>query len=443
MAKLKSKKMRNSNFGDAVTTFFIWFIPIVIIVSFIWAQNNYITVSMSTFESESMPKKFVGYSIVQVSDLDNSSKVGKIVSKTKELKPDIIVLTGGYYDKNGNCNNSVKAVTKLAKIAPTYYVTSPDDKEDCLASTGAINVSNTLARIEPEQLTAEQFIRKNYGDDIINKAKAGDKKYSEYVKYIETELNKSSDGQMTLSLIGLTSDSTSENISVDDAQLSTEEAMQRQIDTTLEEYKETHPDATENTDSDLNALLGTDTTSSNEGETESEESTTESSSNETESSESLDSTQSSENEGTVIDTDENELKKATDALTKYDDSHYRIALLGDISKADLLNGAKLNLIFAGGTHGTSDVSQYSKGMYTIGNISLLVSGGIGKPDSGSRFLNLPEINYIRLSDGTIKQENTLERFIDKFYKGDVKTIFDNDGGFSKHTYRVNSSGEMK
>lgn len=429
MAKLKSKKMRNSNFGDTVTTFFLWFIPIVIIVSFIWAQNNYITVSMNTFESESMPKKFVGYSIVQVSDLDNSSKVSKVVSKTKELKPDIIVLTGGYYDKNGNCNNSVKAVTKLAKIAPTYYVTSPDDKEDCLASTGAINVSNTLVRIEPEQLTAEQFIKKNYGDDIINKAKSGDKKSSEYVKYIEEELSKSSDGQMALSLIGLTSDSTSEKVNVDDAQLSTEEAMQRQIDTTLEEYKETHPDATENTDSDLDALLGTDTASSNSSETGSNES--------------VDSTQSSEDEGTVIDTDENELKKATDALTKYDDSHYRIALLGDISKVDLLNGAKLNLIFAGGTHGTSDVSQYSKGMYTVGNISLLVSGGIGKPDSGSRFLNLPEINYIRLSDGTIKQKNTLEKFIDKFYKGDVKTIFDNDGGFSKHTYRVNSSGEMK
>lgn len=429
MAKLKSKKMRNSNFGDTVTTFFLWFIPIVIIVSFIWAQNNYITVSMNTFESESMPKKFVGYSIVQVSDLDNSSKVSKVVSKTKELKPDIIVLTGGYYDKNGNCNNSVKTVTELAKIAPTYYVTSPDDKEDCLASTGAINASNTLVRIEPEQLTAEQFIKKNYGDDIINKAKSGDKKSSEYVKYIEEELSKSSDGQMALSLIGLTSDSTSENVNVDDAQLSTEEAMQRQIDTTLEEYKETHPDATENTDSDLDALLGTDTASSDSSETESNES--------------VDSTQSGEDEGTVIDTDENELKKATDALTKYDDSHYRIALLGDISKADLLNGAKLNLIFAGGTHGTSDVSQYSKGMYTVGNISLLVSGGIGKPDSGSRFLNLPEINYIRLSDGTIKQKNTLEKFIDKFYKGDVKTIFDNDGGFSKHTYRVNSSGEMK
>ena len=429
MAKLKSKKMRNSNFGDTVTTFFLWFIPIVIIVSFIWAQNNYITVSMNTFESESMPKKFVGYSIVQVSDLDNSSKVSKVVSKTKELKPDIIVLTGGYYDKNGNCNNSVKTVTELAKIAPTYYVTSPDDKEDCLASTGAINASNTLVRIEPEQLTAEQFIKKNYGDDIINKAKSGDKKSSEYVKYIEEELSKSSDGQMALSLIGLTSDSTSENVNVDDAQLSTEEAMQRQIDTTLEEYKETHPDATENTDSDLDALLGTDTASSDSSETESNES--------------VDSTQSSEDEGTVIDTDENELKKATDALTKYDDSHYRIALLGDISKADLLNGAKLNLIFAGGTHGTSDVSQYSKGMYTVGNISLLVSGGIGKPDSGSRFLNLPEINYIRLSDGTIKQKNTLEKFIDKFYKGDVKTIFDNDGGFSKHTYRVNGSGEMK
>lgn len=429
MAKLKSKKMRNSNFGDTVTTFFLWFIPIVIIVSFIWAQNNYITVSMNTFESESMPKKFVGYSIVQVSDLDNSSKVSKVVSKTKELKPDIIVLTGGYYDKNGNCNNSVKTVTELAKIAPTYYVTSPDDKEDCLASTGAINASNTLVRIEPEQLTAEQFIKKNYGDDIINKAKSGDKKSSEYVKYIEEELSKSSNGQMALSLIGLTSDSTSENVNVDDAQLSTEEAMQRQIDTTLEEYKETHPDATENTDSDLDALLGTDTASSDSSETESNES--------------VDSTQSGKDEGTVIDTDENELKKATDALTKYDDSHYRIALLGDISKADLLNGAKLNLIFAGGTHGTSDVSQYSKGMYTVGNISLLVSGGIGKPDSGSRFLNLPEINYIRLSDGTIKQKNTLEKFIDKFYKGDVKTIFDNDGGFSKHTYRVNSSGEMK
>lgn len=441
MARLKSKKMRNSNFGDAVTTFFLWFIPIVIIVSFIWAQNNYITVSMNTFESESMPKKFVGYSIVQVSDLDNSSKASTVVSKTKELKPDIIVLTGGYYDKNGNCNNSVKAVTELAKIAPTYYVTSPDDKEDCLASTGAINVSNTLARIEPEQLTAEQFIKKNYGDDIINKAKAGDEKSSEYVKYIEEELSKSSsDGQMTLSLIGLTSDSTSENVSVDDAQLSTEEAMQRQIDITLEEYNETHPNATENADSDLDALLGTDTTSSDSSSSESE---TEPNSNETESNENVDSTQSSEDEGTVIDTDENELKKATDVLTKYDDSHYRIALLGDISKADLLNGAKLNLIFAGGTHGTSDVSQYSKGMYTIGNISLLVSGGIGKPDSCSRFLNLPEINYIRLSDGTIKQENTLERFIDKFYKGDVKTIFDNDGGFSKHTYRVNSSGEMK
>lgn len=198
--RLKHQRMsKHKVTQDMMITFILRFLFVAIIIGLIWAQNNLVLTKKFVFSSPDVPKNFVGYKIVHVSDLCNSSV--SITNQVKRCDPDIIIVSGGYFDTNGNSSKSVKQVEALTKIAPVYYVYGLNDPEDILSSTNAINMSNNLVELETEVLDAATFIEKAYGKRIINEANKGNEEAQAYMDYIDTKLKENAN--TTVALIGL------------------------------------------------------------------------------------------------------------------------------------------------------------------------------------------------------------------------------------------------
>ncbi len=90
-------------------------------------QNNTLQISRYSYVSEEVSEQLDGFTIVQISDLHNK-RFGKdqrrLLKKTAELEPDIIVITGDIVDSNHtNIDNALELADGAVKIAPTYYVT--------------------------------------------------------------------------------------------------------------------------------------------------------------------------------------------------------------------------------------------------------------------------------------------------------------------------------
>ena len=90
-------------------------------------QNQNIQVNAISIEFETLPEDFVGYKIVQVSDLynaefgENNEDLLKLI---KEQNPDIIVVTGDIVDsRRTNVQIARDFVNNASRIAPVYYVT--------------------------------------------------------------------------------------------------------------------------------------------------------------------------------------------------------------------------------------------------------------------------------------------------------------------------------
>jgi len=102
------------------------FIFIVSGAFFYW-QNNDVVVTKYDYINTEIPVDFDGFRILQVSDLHNK-EFGKdqeiLVSLTKEIAPDIIVVTGDLIDSN---HTDIKAamdyISQAVLIAPVYFVT--------------------------------------------------------------------------------------------------------------------------------------------------------------------------------------------------------------------------------------------------------------------------------------------------------------------------------
>lgn len=95
-------------------------------VYFFW-QNNHIQITESDYSNSKIPVEFDGFTIAQVSDLHNKS-FGKdqkyILSKLKDVTPDMIIITGDIIDRRKYDLDIALAFVKGAtKIAPVYYVT--------------------------------------------------------------------------------------------------------------------------------------------------------------------------------------------------------------------------------------------------------------------------------------------------------------------------------
>ena len=310
---------------------------VILIIVGILAQNNLVVASKFVYADSDLPKILVGYKVVHISDICNTSN--NIISLVKLEKPDIILLSGGYQDKDGSTDMTVKVVNELCKIAPVYYIYGTYDKTNCLDSTSAVNITDSSIKITSDIKDANEFIKKVYGDSIIKKASKGDTEAVQYIQYISDTL--ANEQHYSISVCGINN---------------------------------------------------------------------------------------------MTDKSDNEVQQKVYDIAGYEINDFTIMLNGNINNTDIICKANLDIVLTGGTFGKStNTTDFSKGAYSCSGTQLFVSGGCGNYDS-KRIFNLPEIQVITLSDGTIKQESPLENILDLFID-DVGTVYDNDGGFSEYTYK--------
>lgn len=111
----------------------------------VW-EDNAISVSHYTYESDKISQSLDGYKIVQVSDLHNKS-FGEdsifLIKKIKAEHPDIIIVTGDLVDSNRtDIDTALEFVRNAAEIAPLYYITG--NHEDALSMRQINKLNNGI-----------------------------------------------------------------------------------------------------------------------------------------------------------------------------------------------------------------------------------------------------------------------------------------------------------
>jgi predicted MPP superfamily phosphohydrolase len=99
-------------------------VVVVLVLLFCWWQNNGIVVSHIEYESEAVP---AGCTVLHLSDLHNKTfgkNQIKLIRKTKEISPDIIVITGDLIDGRNktDIDAAMAYVAQAVRIAPVYCV---------------------------------------------------------------------------------------------------------------------------------------------------------------------------------------------------------------------------------------------------------------------------------------------------------------------------------
>lgn len=136
---------------------------LIIIMIFCYWQNNSIIVTNINYVNSKIPSSFNGYKILHISDLHNKEfgkNQKKLISLTKELNPDIIVVTGDLIDSRRTTIDDMYIALSYMKsatdIAPVYYVSGNheersnlyNDLKIALEECGVINMGDTHKDIE-------------------------------------------------------------------------------------------------------------------------------------------------------------------------------------------------------------------------------------------------------------------------------------------------------
>lgn len=339
------KLRRQTTIGDKIASIVRIVVIVGIVIGLIWAQNNFVATKSYIFTSDRVPKTFVGFNIVHVSDLHNSN-IG-VVGAVKRADPDIIVVSGGFADDNGRFNNSVRVLERLSNIAPTFFVCGDYDdeiKSQFISSVqGAQLIEDSSITVNAPEIDESAFIDKYIGGRIVNKAEDGDEDAVQYIEYTKEKLSEDADAKLMISGLAYGK----EDIGLVDL---------------------------------IYSIIGTDK------------------------------------------------------------EIFQVNVTGQVGIFDTLSNADIDIVFSGGTHGMNNIDpEYSKGTYSKNGTTLFLSGGIGNLDEFSaRIFNFPEITKITLSDGTIKQENPIEKLLGYFIP-DVKTRFDGDEGFKEYVYNYDGA----
>ena len=168
----------------------------VLLTCFFYFQNNSIVTTEYNFSSNKVPQNFIGYKIVQLSDLHSKSFGNNqrgLVTKVKKVNPDLIVFTGDLIDSDRYDEKiSLTLMEKLVQIAPVYYVTGNHEwwsgkfnsLEDKLKDTGVQVMRNTVEEIiigndkiqiigidDPAKLNESYAERAIVEEDITNSIK--------------------------------------------------------------------------------------------------------------------------------------------------------------------------------------------------------------------------------------------------------------------------------
>lgn len=166
---------------------------VIMLIALVYSQNNMVFVNDFTYSSNLLPKAFNGYKIVIISDIHN--KTGGILKKVNKQKPDIVLVTGGYVDKDGNYNKSIELINNIGKENVTYYVLGEEDLEykDSIINgiSYAEHLDNYFVTINPTVSSKEEFISKYVDDWIIDEAKKDDEIALLYIGYVLSSLEES------------------------------------------------------------------------------------------------------------------------------------------------------------------------------------------------------------------------------------------------------------
>lgn len=147
---------------------YISFIVLVVLLAFAYVQNNWLEVSHYAYKSSEVPQEFVGFRVVQISDLHNATfgkENEKLLVKIQELSPDIVVLTGDLVDSNHtNIEVALAFAEKVVASYPTYYVTG--NHEDWLEESDKLELLEGLERVGVVCL-ADEYVEIKRGDSKI------------------------------------------------------------------------------------------------------------------------------------------------------------------------------------------------------------------------------------------------------------------------------------
>ena len=99
----------------------------IVLGAFFYWQNNDVVVTQYDYTSTEIPAEFDGFKILQVADL-HSKEFGTdqevLVTLTKGIAPDIIVVTGDLIDSNHtDIEAAMDYISQAVLIAPVYFVT--------------------------------------------------------------------------------------------------------------------------------------------------------------------------------------------------------------------------------------------------------------------------------------------------------------------------------
>ena len=109
---------------------YIWLIAAVCccaaVATFLYQQNNKISISVYSYCSTRLPSGFDGLKIVHISDLQSKSfgeGQKKLLTAVRRLAPDIVVISGDVIDRRRfNLENARVLVHGLADMCPVYFV---------------------------------------------------------------------------------------------------------------------------------------------------------------------------------------------------------------------------------------------------------------------------------------------------------------------------------
>lgn len=143
-------------------------ILLIFIITFCYWQNNNIVVTNIDYVNSKIPSGFNGCKILQISDLHNKefgANQKNLISLTKEINPDIIVITGDLIDSRrtnkDNMNIATSYIKSAVDIAPVYYVSGNHESRSDLYEElkiifeeyGVINMDNTHKNIQLNGVT--------------------------------------------------------------------------------------------------------------------------------------------------------------------------------------------------------------------------------------------------------------------------------------------------
>lgn len=107
---------------------------IIVVLLFCWWQDNRLVVSQIKYENDALPAGFDKFTILHLSDLHNKT-FGKgqlkLIKKTNEISPDIILITGDLIDGRNktNIDAAMAYVIQAVNIAPVYFVAGNHEKK--------------------------------------------------------------------------------------------------------------------------------------------------------------------------------------------------------------------------------------------------------------------------------------------------------------------------